>query len=293
MPSVCGFSFITHESEIFRDIYREFTAGPVYFYSITLRRLGSTILVVTRIGEDYIHVVNELKSLGIDVIVKKSKVTTSFHTVYGKSIDERFIEVKAVAEPFNVSDLNLCPSVKYIYIGPLTTKDFDINFIKEASKRAPIILDAQGFTREVRGSRIKYTDWSWKVEGLKYITVLKVDRVEAKLLTGYSDIEEALDTLISMGPNEVLLTSSEGVYLRVKGRGIFHAPFIVDEIRGRVGRGDTCTAAYTHAKLRGWPYDFAIKFAAATTSIKLSYQGPFRGDEKSVLRYIKERYETK
>ena len=292
MPDVCGFSFITRESEVFKNTYREFTAGPAYFYSITLRRLSSTILIVTKIGSDYMNIVSELKKIGIDVIVRESSVTTSFHTIYGKSLDERFIEVRAVAEPFSIPDLNLCPTVKYIYIGPLTTKDFDLEFIRAASKKAPIILDAQGFTREVVDSRIRYTDWSWKVEGLKYINILKVDRFEAKLLTGYSNVEEALDELISMGPDEVLLTSSEGVYLRVKGYSTFYAPFIVDEIRGRVGRGDTCTAAYTHAKLRGWPYDFAVKFAAATTSIKLSYQGPFRDNEKKVFMYIKEKYES-
>jgi sugar/nucleoside kinase (ribokinase family) len=60
--------------------------------------------------------------------------------------------------------------------------------------------------------------------------------------------------------------------------GTFHeAPFVPQEVRGRSGRGDTCTSAYLSRRLTAPPAD-AVIWAAAVTSLKLEAEGPFRRD---------------
>lgn len=287
---VCAVGFVTKESEVFQGAYRTFTAGPPYFLSIALKNLGSSVMVVTKIALKDKHILKDFEELGIKVIVRESKNTFTAHTVYGATLDERHIKVLAVADPFTLEDLNYCEKSKYIYVGPLTTKDFDLNFIIEAKKKAPLILDVQGFNREVVKGTIKYVDWSWKLEGSKYIDIFKADVNEAKLLTGTSDPYKAIEIISSWGPKEVIITSSKGVYLGVKNVGTFFAPFIVKEVKGRVGRGDTCLASYIHAKLKNMPYEKAVKFAAAATSLKLSYAGPLRNTEAEVLKYMESKY---
>ena len=290
MVDVCAFGHITKESEVFRGVFRTFTAGPPYFFSIALKRLGSNVKVVTKIAASDLDIISELIDLGINVIVRESRHTSSFHTKYGKSLDERYIEVLSAADPFTIDDLKYCSEGKYIYIGPLTTEDFSIEFLMEARKYAPLILDVQGFTRKVVNNRIEYVDWSWKHEGIRYVDIFKADIREANILTNTSNPIEALDILLEWGPKEVMITSNKGAYLGVKGVGRFFSPFKVKEVKGRVGRGDTCIASYIHARLKGMDYARSLIFATAATSLKLSYQGPLRNSEDEVLAYIRDNY---
>ncbi len=290
MPDVCAFGFVTKESEVFRGKFREFTAGPPYFLSVALRRLGSSVQVVTRVSKEDIHILEELEELGVEVVALESSRTTSFHTVYGKTLDERIIRVVSVGDPFRVEDLRYCSSGKYLYVGPLTTTDFNLEFMREASRLAPVVLDVQGFTRKVVGDRIEYVDWEWKLEGAKYVRVFKADRKEGKLLTGSDDPVKAGEEIASWGPEEVLVTSSEGAYLILKDGRKFFEPFKVREVVGRVGRGDTCLASYIHARIKGLDYEDALTFAVAATSLKLTYQGPLRNPEGEVIEFIRKEY---
>lgn len=290
MLDVCAFGHITRESEEWKGLKRRFTAGPAYFFSLALRRLGDNVMVVTKLSLDDKNILAELEREGIRIVLRKSARTSSFHTIYGKNVDERYLKVISVADPFTIDDLKYCEPSKYIYIGPLTTRDFDSEFLANARRKAPIVLDVQGFTRKVVGDRIEYVDWDWKIEGSKYVDILKADSNEARILTGLNEPVDALKEILEWGPKEVLITSAKGVFLGVKGVGMFFAPFIVRGIRGRVGRGDTCTAAYVHARLREMSFEDAVKFAAAATSLKLGYQGPLRNNERDVLRYVEEKY---
>ncbi len=290
MVDVCAFGYVTKESEVFQGRYREFTAGPPYFFSMALARLGTSVLVVTKLAPKDRYIVREMEEVGIRVVTLESKTTFSAHTIYGKTLDERHIRILSTADPFTLNDLRYCSGCRLVYVGPLTTKDFTLDFMREARRLAPLVLDVQGFTREVVGDRIEYVDWSWKVEGSRYVDIFKADSKEAKLLTGYEDALEAMDVIMSWGPKEVLITSSKGVYLGVRGSGKYFAPFKVDRVVGRVGRGDTCTASYVHARLKGMGYEESVKFAAAATSLKLTYQGPLRNSEAEVLEFVREKY---
>lgn len=283
---VCAIGHITKESEVFGGVYRLFIGGPPYFLSIALKRLGSSVYVITRVAESDRDILSELYVLGIGVTVLPTTKSHSFHTVYGGSFDERILHVLSVAEPFKVSDVDCCPDAKYIYIGPLTTSDFNLEFMKRANERAPVVLDVQGFTRMVIGNRIEYVDWQWKRDGLKYTSIFKADIREAEILTKTRDPLKASEILASWGPAEILITSNSGLHLRV-GNDTLFAPFIVDEVRGRVGRGDTCLASYLHARLKGMGYEDAVKFAAAATSLKLRYQGPLREGEVEVVNFLR------
>ena len=100
------------------------------------------------------------------------------------------------------------------------------------------------------------------------------------MLTGQADQHAAARRLAALGPREVLMTHGGGVL--VHHEGVFHeAPFVVTEVRGRSGRGDTCTSAYLSRRLTAEPAD-AVIWAAAVTSLKLEAEGPFRLDVGAV-----------
>lgn len=282
---VCAYSHITRESEIFGNVYRPFIGGPAYFLSIALKKLGINVKVITRLSPRDSYLLDDLRKLDIEVALIPTQYTHSFHTIYGKTLDDRTIAVLEISEPFSTKDLELCECAKIIYIGPLLVDDFDLEFLKKAKERAIVALDVQGFTRKPIEGKIEYVKWDWMEKGLKYIDFLKTDSREARILTGYEDPIKASEILKSLGAREVVITSQEGVYIRVD-KHVYFAPFIVDKVIGRVGRGDTCFASYLYTKLAKMEIEEAVKFIAATTSLKLRYQGPLRETKEEIARYI-------
>jgi sugar/nucleoside kinase (ribokinase family) len=114
-------------------------------------------------------------------------------------------------------------------------------------------------------------------EGLAHVTYLKVDRAEAELLAGQTDLRVAARQLAAYGPpgNEVVVTQSSGVTVCAGGR-IYEAPFTPRSLDGRTGRGDTCFATYVGKRLSASAEE-SCRFAAAVTTLKQEQPGPWRG----------------
>jgi sugar/nucleoside kinase (ribokinase family) len=49
-------------------------------------------------------------------------------------------------------------------------------------------------------------------------------------------------------------------------------------------------AAYLFAKLEQMPFEKAVKFAAAVTSLKLCYPGPLRNTKEEVMKFFENNY---
>jgi sugar/nucleoside kinase (ribokinase family) len=123
-------------------------------------------------------------------------------------------------------------------------------------------------------------------EALAHVTYLKVDRAEAELLTGETDMRVAARQLAAYGPSgsEVVVTQSSGITVYANGQ-IHQAPFTSRSLAGRTGRGDTCFAVYVGKRLNASPEE-AARFAAAVTTLKQERPGPWRGtlaDVKALL----------
>ena len=285
IPDVCSISHVTKETEETDGKRREFIGGPAYFFSLALKRLGTIVAVITKLAKDDLPILDELRKERIRICMGASRYTSSFETVYRRGFDERSLRVKSVASPFEFNDIKIWPK-KFFHLSPMTTEDFDIEILRKISEKCKLVLDVGGFIRKVQGEKIRYVDWEDKEEGLACASILKVDKHEAETLTSRKDVKDMLRKLSACGPKEVMLTSSDGLYVYADGK--FHfSPFMVEEIKGRPGRGDTCVAAYVHARLKSMPSLLACKFAAIATSLKLSYEGPFKGSEKQVMEIMK------
>jgi sugar/nucleoside kinase (ribokinase family) len=133
----------------------------------------------------------------------------------------------------------------------------------------------QGFVRVRDGNDLVFRHWPDMEEGLSLVTYLKVDRAEAELLTGKTDMQAAALRLSDLGPREIVLTQSSGVTIFAEGR-IAQAPFTPRSLDGRTGRGDTCFATYLGRRLTG-SVEEATLLAGAVTTLKQERPGPWRG----------------
>ncbi len=269
--------FVGHYTKdiiVYPHLTRTVDGGAFNYGANVAVRMGLRTAVVTRLAREDWHVVAGLERLGVTVFARPTPASTLLRLTYPTAnLDERTIEPLSSAGPFTVEEVADLQA-KAFAIGASVRGEVPTEVVDAlAAKGGILALDVQGFIRVVRDATLTYDDWPGKESILRHVTVLKTDAVEARLLTGEDDRHAAAERLAASGPREVLLTHGGGVLVHHDG-AFDEAPFVPEEVRGRSGRGDTCTSAYLSRRLTAPPAD-AVRWAAAVTSLKLEAEGPF------------------
>jgi sugar/nucleoside kinase (ribokinase family) len=271
----------TKDTITYPHLTRTVDGGAFYYGANVAVRMGLTVAVVTRLAREDWHVVAELERLGVTVFARATPASTLLRLTYPTAdLDERTIELTSSAGPFTVGEVADLQA-RAVAIGASVRGEVPLEVVEAlAAKGGIVALDVQGFIRVVRDGTVAFDDWPGRESVLKHVTVLKTDAVEARLITKESDRHAAATRLAAFGPREVLLTHGGGVLVYHDGV-IDEAPFVPEQVRGRSGRGDTCTSAYLSRRLTAPPAE-AVRWAAAVTSLKLEAEGPFRRDRTAV-----------
>lgn len=273
----------TQDTIVYPNLTRVVDGGAFYYGTNVAARMRPSVrvAVVTRLARADWRVVEELEKLGITVFAHATPSSTCLRLIYPTAnLDERTIELTSSAGPFTLQDIANVNARAFI-VGASVRGEVPTQVVEAlVAKGALIALDVQGYLRIVQDGKLVADDWRDKGSILRHVTILKTDAVEAQLITGESDRRAAARILASYGPREILLTHSGGVL--VYHDGVFdEAPLVPREVKGRSGRGDTCTASYVSRRLTSPPAD-AVVWAAAVTSLKLEAEGPFRGEMSEV-----------
>jgi sugar/nucleoside kinase (ribokinase family) len=271
----------TKDTIVYPNATRTVDGGAFYYGCHVIARMGLRAAVVTRLAREDWRVVAELEGLGVKVFARATPQSTGLRLVYPTAnLDERTIELTSSAGAFTIDEI-AGVSARAFIIGASVRGEVPTEVVDAlAAKGALLALDVQGFMRMVRDGTLVADHWSDRASILPRVDVLKTDAVEAEYLTGESDRHTAARRLAAQGPREVLLTHSGGVLVCHDGV-IDEVPLAPREVRGRSGRGDTCTAAYVARRLSSSPAD-AVAWAAAVTSLKLEAEGPFRRERSEV-----------
>ena len=267
----------TQDTIVYPNRTRVVDGGAFYYGANVAARMGLRVAVVTRLARADWRVVEELEKLGVTVFARATSASTCLRLIYPTTnLDERTIELTSSAGAFTLEEIAQVNARAFI-VGASVRGEVPTQVVKAlAAKGALIALDVQGYLRIVRDGKLTADDWRDKKSILRHVTILKTDAVEAQLITGESDRRAAARSLAEFGPREILLTHSGSVL--VYHDGVFdEAPLVPRDVKGRSGRGDTCTASYVSRRLTSPPAD-AVVWAAAVTSLKLEAEGPFRGE---------------
>jgi sugar/nucleoside kinase (ribokinase family) len=251
------------------------SGGAVFYGSIPLRRLGLRVGIATRMHpEDYPRL-EELRREGVEVFVTAAPQTSGIENVYQSTdMERRICKPMGFAGPFSLADIPDVRARVYLVI-PIIAGEVDLPLLRSLAARGPVGMDVQGFVRVREGDQLVFKHWPDMREGLSRVTYLKVDKAEAELLTGESDLERAARALAAYGPREIVLTQASGVTVFAEG-AVYRAPFTSRNLSGRTGRGDTCFATYVGKRLSASPEE-ACRWAGAVTSLKQERPGPWRG----------------
>jgi sugar/nucleoside kinase (ribokinase family) len=251
------------------------SGGGVYYGSIALRRLGVSAAIVTRLCPDDYPRLNEIRQEGVRVFATPAPETSGITNYYNSAdMERRVCKPLGFAGPFSVDEIPDL-SARITAVVPIMAGEVDLALLTSLAGRGPVALDVQGFVRVRDGGDLVFRQWPEMEEGLSYVTYLKVDRAEAELMTGQSDLEAAARQLAGYGPREIVVTQSSGVTVFACGQ-IYEGPFTPRSLAGRTGRGDTCFATYLGRRLTGSPEE-ATRLAAAVTTLKQERPGPWGG----------------
>jgi sugar/nucleoside kinase (ribokinase family) len=251
-------------------------------------RIVNKVAVVTKMAEKDNEILIPMQKLGIETFVIPA-AETSFSVVIHPTanVDERRLLLQKSAGLFKQEEI---PSLetKHLHLAGISDQEFDMNLILGLkSKGYDLSADMQSFVRQVDPvtREIAFKDVPAKQEIVRQMSKVKLDIVEAKVLTGTDDLEKAAMMFEKWGCPETVITQAEGVLARADGR-TYYEKFSNRSVVGRTGRGDTTFAAYLSWRME---HDVAesLKFAAALVSIKMETPGPFQGTLQDVYDRLK------
>jgi len=289
MFDVCVVGHITKDIVKTADGEIEMPGGTAYYTSVALKNLGMSVAVITKLHHQDTSLLSELEKEQIPVFLGESDLTTTFMNMYSSNTNTREQWVKDVAMPFTVIDASSFEA-RIFHLGPLTKYDIPLEVIRFLARRARISLDVQGLVRDVvvgsRGwLRVRHAAWKEKRTALAFVSIVKANEEEARILSHERDMRKLAIELSSHGPEEVIITRGSNpslVYSKGQSYWVPAYPPRNTVAVDPTGCGDTYMAGYLFYRKRTAKLDEVGKFAAMTASLKLERGRLFRGDEQDV-----------
>jgi len=254
-------------------------------------RIGIKTAAVVKMSLEDEEITQPMKDLGVDVFIIPAECTTYSRVLHSTpNVDEREITLIRTAGLMKIEDIPDLDT-EYYHLGGISDSEFDmalIDGLKARGKR--LSTDMQSYVRQITPvtKEINFGDVKDKEEIISKMDMVKLDVVEARVLTGTEDLEKAALIVESWGCPEMIITRSDGVLARANGKSYFEK-FSNNSVIGRTGRGDTTFAAY-----QGWrlthDVPVSLKFAAALVSVKMETYGPFKGTIEDVEKRMKEKH---
>ena len=254
-------------------------------------RIGKKVAVVAKMSEKDKEILKPMEEMGIDIYTIPSDETTYSVVIHpSENVDERKLILKKSAGIISIDEIPDLDT-KFMHLAGISNTEFDMDLIRGLHKRGyKLSIDMQSFVRQVDpvNKEIFFKDDPVKREVAKLMSKIKLDIVEAEVLTGTKDLEKAAITFEEWGCAETVITQAEGVLARVEGE-TYYERFSNRSIVGRTGRGDTTFAAYLSHRMEHDVVE-SLKFAAALVSIKMEKAGPFSGTLSDVFTRIREKH---
>lgn len=254
-------------------------------------RVGKKVAVVTKMSEKDKDILKPMEDLGIDIYTIPSEETTYSVVIHpSENVDERKLILNKSAGIIKIDEVPELDT-KFMHLAGISNTEFDMDLIRGLkAKGYNLSIDMQSFVRQVDPitREVSFKDDPAKTEVAKLMSKIKLDIVEAEVLTGTNNLEEAAIIFEEWGCPETVITQAEGVLARVNGK-TYYEKFSNQSVVGRTGRGDTTFAAYLSHRMDHSVFE-SIKFAAALVSIKMEKVGPFDGTLSDVYLRMKEKH---
>jgi len=154
-------------------------------------RVGASVTVVTRMSTEDEHILKPMQDLGIDCVLVPTEHTTFMRVVHPcEDVDVREMDQTKNAGYLQVDDMPPIES-RFVHLAGITDQEFTLDLIRGLKDRGySVSTDMQSFVRQVDPvtRKISFADVPAKAEITSLLDRVKLDVVEAKLLTGHDDL---------------------------------------------------------------------------------------------------------
>ena len=137
---LCCIGHITHDKIVTPKKTAHMPGGTSYYFSHAIRQFDDiNYALITALGQEDMHVVEELRQLGIRVEVMPSRESVYFENIYGENQDNRTQRVLAKADPFTIDYLKDIEA-DIFHLGSLLADDFSLEVVKYLSGKGRISI---------------------------------------------------------------------------------------------------------------------------------------------------------
>ncbi len=250
-------------------------------------RIGKRVAAVVKMRPEDEPILAPMRDAGINTFLIPSQHTSYMQVIHPSSdVDDRRMFLKRNAGFIAIAEVPRLRTAR-LHLAGISDREFTLDLIGGLLERGhDLSADVQSFVRQVDPAtgEVCFRDVPDKRRIIASLRRVKLDAVEAKLLTGDDDMERAAIQIEAWGCREIVITESKGVLARADG-STHYERFTNKTTIGRTGRGDTTFAGYL-----AWRMDHGVaeslRFAAALVSIKMETPGPFRGTLADVMKRL-------
>jgi len=244
------------------------TGGCAANASVDLRKLGASVAVIGKVGNDVFadFVRQDLSAKGLDVSAIRVSATaptarTVILPVAGQ--DRRYIHSMGANAEFGLDDIDfgVVAQARVLYVGGfLAMPGLDlpslVRLLRFARERGvATVLDVAGVQPEHGLEDLR--------EALAYTDVFLPNDDEARLLTGEVDPVRQADMFVQCGAKTAVVTlGAKGVVVRTQDQTLRASAFDV-EVVDPSGSGDAFDAGFIIGLLEGWDLARTVEFASA------------------------------
>lgn len=220
--------------------------GGVTAYSgITYCRHGIATTVVSNIAANDKDIITGLQKEKITVYSGRTRHTT--HFINRVTQNERRQKIPLKSEPIKAAHLErIIKGVSCIHLGPLHPGDIDPGAIEMFKlSKLPVVLDVQGYTRQIKGADISTAVSQRLTSVLKIARIIKSNKLELGAILNFFKLD--IGRLIkTYNIAECVVTGGKkGGYVQDRKGNIhsYKAPQL-ESVTDPTGAGDVFLAAY-------------------------------------------------
>ncbi len=271
--------------------------GSVTYVSLSAKRLGANVSVISKVGEDFPQAyLWWFSQEGIDVSnvakIMQGK-TTRFKLNYSKDMSNRIMRLASKAPPIQIVDLPDALQAKAVHLSPIAN-EIPYEVAEKLAKSSEVVsLDPQGLVRVFSKNGFVANEPLKDKRILELINVYKSSQAEIATVTGMVDLSSAIKAIHDFGVEIVIVTMGmKGAVLSMGGE-VYEIPaYTPNKLVDPTGAGDAFIGGFLAEYVRGKEALWCACVGSAVASTVVEGVGPtFFGDRNEIYRRASVLYE--
>ena len=271
--------------------------GSVTYVSFVTKLLDGTVSIISKVGGDFPEsYMWLLREEGIDLsgLVKlKREGITRFDLKYSKDLANRTLKLESKAAPIKLSNLPKSLQAKAVHIAPIAG-EISYEVVEELKGCTDVLsLDPQGFLRHFGKTGKVTLSSSFDKRLFSLINVYKSSFDEIRAITGYSDLNLAINSIHDFGVKTVIVTlGAKGAVLSVEKTAYSIPACSSRVVVDPTGAGDVFTGGFLAEYVRQKDSFWCACVGSAAASLVIEGIGPtFFGEKEEIYQRAGSIYE--